>query len=121
MRILVTGATGFAGSHLAEALLSRPGVRLWGLSRSGAWPADQRHLAKRVELRRVDLCDRAAVEAVLREVEPEQIFHLAGYAALRRSVPQPDGAWAGNLRATRNLYVAGTPWGRPAPHPVARR
>src|SRR5262249_54163412 len=111
MRILVTGATGFAGSHLAEALLSRPGVRLWGLSRSGVWPADQRHLVKRVELRRVDLCDRAAVEAVLREVEPEQIFHLAGYAAVGRSFQEPDVAWTGNLGATRNLYEAVARWG----------
>jgi GDP-4-dehydro-6-deoxy-D-mannose reductase len=111
MRILVTGATGFAGSHLAEALLSRPGVRLWGLSRSGAWPADQRHLAKRVELRGVDLCDRAAVEVVLREVEPEQIFHLAGYAAVGRSFQEPDAAWAGNLGSTRNLYEAVARWG----------
>src|SRR5436309_1939959 len=101
MRILLTGATGFAGSHLAEALLCKPDVRLCGLSRRGEWPADQRHLADRVELRGVDLCDGAAVGQVLREVEPEQIFHVAGYAHVGRSFHEPDAAWAGNLAATR--------------------
>ena len=40
MRILLTGATGFAGSTLAEALLSKPDVRLCGLSRRGEWPPE---------------------------------------------------------------------------------
>src|ERR1700677_883583 len=104
MRILLTGATGFAGSYLAEALLSKPGVRLVGLSRRGDWPPEQRHLADRVELRSVDLGDAAAVEALLRAVEPEQIFHVAGYAQVGRSFQEADAAWAGNLTATRNLY-----------------
>jgi GDP-4-dehydro-6-deoxy-D-mannose reductase len=111
MRILVTGATGFAGSHLAEALLSKPGVRVVGLSRRGEWPADQRHLAGRVELLGVDLCDGGAVEAALRAVEPEQIFHVAGYAHVGRSFQEPDAAWSGNLAATRSLYEAVARWG----------
>jgi GDP-4-dehydro-6-deoxy-D-mannose reductase len=111
MRILLTGATGFAGSHLAEALLSKADVRLFGLSRGGAWSATQQHLAERVELRSVDLCDRVAVEAVLREIEPEQIFHVAGYAQVGSSFQEPDAAWNGNLAATRTLYEATARWG----------
>jgi GDP-4-dehydro-6-deoxy-D-mannose reductase len=111
MRILLTGATGFAGSTLAEALLAKPDVRLCGLSRHGEWPPEQRHLADRVELRSVDLCDGAAVETVLRAVEPEQIFHVAGYAAVGRSFQEPDAAWSGNLTATRSLYEATARWG----------
>src|SRR5688572_2015714 len=111
MRILLTGATGFAGSHLAEALLAKPGVRLVGLCRGAAWPAGQRHLEGKVELRGVDLCDEAAVEALLRETQPEQIFHVAGYAHVGRSFQEPDAAWNGNLRATRSLYEAAARWG----------
>src|SRR2546423_4185725 len=44
MRILVTGITGFAGGHLAEALSSRPGVELFGLSRHNRWPAIWKHV-----------------------------------------------------------------------------
>lgn len=111
MRILLTGATGFAGSYLAEALLSKPGVRLVGVSRRGDWPPEQQHLAGCFELRSLDLGDADAVEALLREVEPEQIFHVAGYAHVGRSFQEADAAWAGNLAATRNLYEAAARWG----------
>jgi GDP-4-dehydro-6-deoxy-D-mannose reductase len=111
MRILLTGATGFAGSYLAEALLSKPGVRLVGVSRRGDWPPEQQHLAGRVALRSLDLGDAAALEALLREVEPEQIFHVAGYAHVGRSFQEADAAWAGNLTATRNLYEGVARWG----------
>jgi GDP-4-dehydro-6-deoxy-D-mannose reductase len=111
MRILVTGITGFAGGHLAEALLARGGAEVHGVSRSGRWPAELRHLAGRAHLRPCDLGDRVAVEAVLREVRPERVFHLAGYAHVGRSVQEPDAAWGGNLTATRNLYEAIQRWG----------
>src|SRR5439155_14363087 len=106
MHILITGITGFAGGHLAEALLARGDVRLFGISRSGLWTSPWRHLAQRVTLRPCDLCDRAAVEELLRDVQPERIYHLAGYAHVGRSLAEPDAAWAGNLTATRYLYEA---------------
>src|SRR5947209_7109650 len=111
MRILVTGATGFAGVHLAEALLARGGAEVVGLSRRAEFPAAGRHLAGRVELRACDLCDGAAVGAVLRDVRPEQVYHLAGYAAVGRSFHEVEAAWAGNLTATRTLYEAVLAWG----------
>lgn len=111
MRILLTGVTGFAGGHLAEALLARPDSELFGLGRRRQWPEEWRQLAERVPLHTADLCDGAAVEAVLRKVQPEQIYHLAGYAQVGRSFQEPDAAWAGNLTATRCLYDAVCRWG----------
>jgi GDP-4-dehydro-6-deoxy-D-mannose reductase len=111
MRILLTGATGFAGAYLAEALLARGGVTLAAVARGADWPAVARHLAGRVALAACDLGDRAAVEAVLREARPEQVYHLAGYASPGRSFEEPDAAWAGNLQATRALYDALARWG----------
>jgi GDP-4-dehydro-6-deoxy-D-mannose reductase len=114
MRILVTGATGFVGGHLLEALLARGHCAVTALNRSGHWPADLAHLRDRVPLRACDLCDAAAVEAVLREVRPDSIFHLAGYAAPRKSEAEPEAAWDGNLTATWRLYDAVLRWsGRP--------
>lgn len=110
MRILITGVTGFAGGHLAQALRADT-VELTGLARRGDWPAEWRHLAAAVRLRACDLGAPAAVEAVLRAARPEQIYHLAGYAHVGQSFKEPDAAWAGNLMATRNLYDAVLRWG----------
>jgi GDP-4-dehydro-6-deoxy-D-mannose reductase len=110
-RALVTGATGFAGGHLVEALLAAGAVEVFGLSRAPNWPAALAHLAGRVELRSCDLCDSTAVEAVLREVRPEQVFHVAGYAHVGRSFQEPHKVWSGNLTATLSLYDAVVRWG----------
>jgi GDP-4-dehydro-6-deoxy-D-mannose reductase len=105
-RILVTGVTGFAGGHLVEALLARGERQIVGLSRGGDWGPVWKRLAGQIELRRCDLCDRAQIEAVLRDVKPGRVFHLAGYAHVGRSLSEPDAAWNGNLTATRTLYDA---------------
>jgi GDP-4-dehydro-6-deoxy-D-mannose reductase len=110
-RILITGITGFAGGHLAEALLARGGVELHGLSRRGTWPSEWQSLAAKATLRAADLGDRSAVLKLLEEVRPEQIYHLAGYPHVGKSEKQPEEAWAGNLTATRNLYEGVVGWG----------
>jgi GDP-4-dehydro-6-deoxy-D-mannose reductase len=111
MRILVTGITGFAGSHLAEALLAQAGVQLSGVSRQKSWPEYAKHLASRVQLLACDLADAASVQLMLRESQPDQIYHLAGYPHVGRSVREPNAAWTTNLSATRNLYEAILQWG----------
>src|SRR5205085_319532 len=70
-----------------------------------------RHLDGRAVLRGCDLCDGPATRALLREVQPDQIYHLAGYANAGRSFQEAEAAWAGNLTATLNLYDAVTRWG----------
>lgn len=112
MRILVTGATGFAGGHLVEALRVRADAQVVGLSRRGAWPEEWSSLAGAVELRSCDVGNRPALEAILRDVRPEQIYHLAGYPHVGRSFHEPDAAWEGNLGATRSLYDAVIRWGQ---------
>src|SRR5262249_57274725 len=103
MRILLTGVSGFAGGYLAEALLEQGGVELFGTSRRTQWPSELRHLAGRVVLRCCDLCDGPGIEALLREVRPEQVYHLAGYSHAGQSFREPETAWEGNLTRTRCL------------------
>jgi GDP-4-dehydro-6-deoxy-D-mannose reductase len=111
MRILVTGITGFAGSHLAEALLAEQGVELFGAARQARWPKGAELLASRVRLTACDLTNSAALDALVGKVQPERVFHLAGYPHTGRSMREVDAAWAGNLTATRNLYEAVARWG----------
>src|SRR5262245_7540444 len=102
MRILLTGVTGFAGGHLAEALLAKPGMELVGISRLGRRPV-QGH---KFPTRACDLSQPVNVPAVLGQWRPEQIYHLAGYAHVGRSFGEADAAWQGNLSATRSLLEA---------------
>ncbi len=114
MRILITGVTGFAGGFLAETLLHQAGVTLAGIARASRWTRHMHHLADRVELHGVDLCDSVKIEALLRRFQPEQIYHLAGYAHVGRSFQEPQLTWKGNLDATLALYDAVHRWdGKP--------
>jgi GDP-4-dehydro-6-deoxy-D-mannose reductase len=111
MVILVTGATGFAGGHLVEALLSRGEDRIVGISRKAVWPDEWRQLQGRVELRECDVGAQGTMTAILEDVRPERIYHLAGYAHVGRSFQEAEAAWEGNLTATRGLYEAVARWG----------
>jgi GDP-4-dehydro-6-deoxy-D-mannose reductase len=110
MRILITGLTGFVGGHLAEVLAAGD-AELFGLCRRPGWPADLAHLEKRVRLQVCDLCDEVALQGVLGDVAPDQIFHLAGYTNAGQSFRHAEAAWQGNLAATRGLYAAIERWG----------
>lgn len=111
MRILVTGVMGFAGGHLAEALLAQRQHRVIGVARRSVWPNVWSHLASAVELHECDVCASGPLEQLFRTVQPEQVYHLAGYPHVGRSFQEPDAAWQGNLTATRSLYDAVVRWG----------
>ncbi len=103
--VLITGITGFVGGHLAERLAGA-GHTLAGVGRSATWPGNLEHLAGAADLHAADLLDTASVEAVLKEVRPDWLFHLAGYANTGGSFREPGACWRDNLAATRSLYDA---------------
>jgi GDP-4-dehydro-6-deoxy-D-mannose reductase len=101
VRILITGATGFVGGHLIEHLRAEGGHDLVGISRHPANTSTHG-----IRFVTAELLDRPVVETVLRDVRPNWVFHLAGYASPGRSYREPDACWADNLAATRSLYDA---------------
>lgn len=111
MRILITGANGFVGSHLVQALLARGGAELSGITRHERWPPGWETLGAGIPLVQADLAAWPDLADYLRNTRPEQIFHLAGYADAGQSFVEPDAAWAGNFTATRCLYDAIRQWG----------
>ncbi len=100
MRILITGATGFAGSHLADQLLTQADVEVWGASNSPDCPP---FLDRRVRLAQIDLCDPTRVGELLASVKPDQIYHLAGQAFVPQSWADPWDTLENNIRPQLNI------------------
>ena len=98
--VLVTGAGGFAGSHLVEQLAGTEAIVGWGRS---APPPD---MAAGVTWQRVDLLDRDGVREAIRQSRPRAIFHCAGIAHVAQSWQQAAATLAGNALATHHLLDA---------------
>ena len=104
MRALITGIAGFAGSHLAEYLLSTTDWEVWGTIHRNQ--DNISHLQERLTLRRVDLRSPAAVVALLAEAQPDRIYHLAGQAFVPASWRRPWETYETNIRNQLNLLEA---------------
>ena len=96
-KVLVTGAAGFIGSHLAEALLAR-GDTVVGLDEFNDYydPAIKRknitEALKNPQYKMVeaDICDEPALRAVFEEERPDVVVHLAARAGVRPSLQDPN-------------------------------
>ena len=104
MRVLVTGAAGFIGMHLALRLLER-GDEIVGVDDLNAYydvSLKEARLARLVghpsfTFERVDIADRAAIERVFAEHRPERVVHLAAQAGVRYSIENPHAYVEANL------------------------
>lgn len=106
---LITGVAGQDGSYLAE-LLVRKGYRVVGTSRrpDATFPGSDR-----VELRVVALEDASAVTRCLAEVEPDEVYHLAGQSSVGRSFQDPAGTFRSIALSTSNLLESSRLAARP--------
>jgi GDP-4-dehydro-6-deoxy-D-mannose reductase len=108
LRVLITGASGFAGGHLAVACAAA-GDKVTGLSRSGfASRADGGavDLSDAGDSRAVDLSDAGATREAVREAEPDVIYHLAALSSVGRSWEEPARTMTENTASTVNVLEA---------------
>ena len=103
-RVLVTGVTGFIGSHLAEKLLQK-GYAVVGVERPCASRDLRpiRHLLEDITLLTCDLASYASVANTVRSADPQIIFHLGALSPVRYSFEHPFQYQETNLMGTINL------------------
>lgn len=111
MRALITGITGFAGSHLADYLLAhQPQVEIFGTRR---WRSPMDNLAHlgpdlggKIKLIETDLRDYSSVRTCLEEARPDYIFHLAAQSFVPTSWSAPAETLNTNIVGQTNIFEA---------------
>lgn len=108
-KVLITGIAGFAGSHLADLLLEKEEVELYGLKR---WNIERlrniKHLLddKRLTLIDCDITDPISVRNLVNKVKPDQIYHLAAESFVSPSWLHPSHYMDVNFKGTVNFLDA---------------
>src|SRR5258707_12930806 len=97
MRALITGVGGFVGRHLMQHLLAE-GDEVYGLGRAADVVGIQS-----VRIFQSDLGDRSAIERVIREIEPDAVYHLAAQSSPAESLGNPWAPTGNNCLARINL------------------
>ena len=107
MRALITGITGFAGSHLAEYLLAEhPDVEVFGTYRWRSRMDNIEHLRSKVKLLEADLRDYTSMYNALERSRPDFIFHLAAQSFVPSSWTAPNETLTTNVSGQTNLFEA---------------
>jgi nucleoside-diphosphate-sugar epimerase len=102
--VLVTGAAGFIGSHLVDALLER-GARVRGLDNFATGKRENLPSGNgRFELVEADLRDREACQKACRDAA--YVFHLAALGSVPRSLQDPASTIGVNVAGTANVFAA---------------
>lgn len=105
--ILITGITGFVGSHMAEMLLAEhPEVEIFGTRRWRSQNENIEGFHDKVHLIECDLNDAASVRSMIERVRPVYIFHLAAQSFVPTSWHAPVDTLTTNVFSQLNLFEA---------------
>jgi UDP-glucose 4-epimerase len=104
-KVLITGASGFVGSHLCSNL-GNLGAEVHGVSRS-----IQSSGSSSLTWWKVDLGDIEQVRSLFSAVQPDVVFHLASIATGKHDLDLVLPIFHGNLTSTVNLLTAATEFG----------
>ena len=106
--VLVTGATGFIGSHLVSALVSS-GARVHAFARESSSLERLKAHGNAVTIHSGDITDRDSIEKCFRSANPEVVFHLAADLRARHADPgleKVEGIFGVNVTGTLNVVLA---------------
>jgi GDPmannose 4,6-dehydratase len=108
-KALITGITGQDGSYLSRFLLQK-GYRVYGLIRKGN-PSSVSHLRylqieKKVQLLKTDYFKKEQIDAIMKRIKPDEIYHLAAMSSVAQSFREPLKTMEFNLLSTSHLLQA---------------
>lgn len=104
-KALVTGLTGFVGSHMGEFLL-KEGFDVYGIAR---WRSKKEHMENldgKVTILEADLLDAHSLDQLMLSVRPDYIFHLAAQSFVPASWTSPSATMEVNVVGSTNLFEA---------------
>ena len=108
-KILITGITGFVGSHLAEYILDNhsKGNEVHGTIRYHLSRQDNiRHLSGKIELHNCDYFDFKSTFSLIKKIKPDVIFHMAAQSFVSPSWDHPLTYMDANYKMTVNILDA---------------
>lgn len=107
MRVLITGITGFAGSHLADFIIAEfPWIEIFGTWRWRSRLENVEHLKNAVTFIECDLKDQSSIARALAKINPARIFHLAAHSYVPTSWKMPTEVLINNIGGEANLFEA---------------
>ena len=105
-RVLVTGVTGFAGSHLVDYMLTRNDCEIFGIQRWRSPLENVEHFKEKITLVECDLRDASSTRDTLERMRPDWIFHLAAQSFVPTSWSAPTESLTTNVLGELNIFEA---------------
>ncbi len=104
--VLITGTTGFVGSHMTDYLLNHTDCNLFGLKRPNSRLRNLRHNLNKITLIDGELLDQNSLVKVLKASKPDQIYHFGAMSWVTPSWDMPSAYMLTNAVGTINLFEA---------------
>lgn len=104
-KVLITGITGFAGSHLAELLLNLK-HKVYGTVRWRSRLENIENIKYKIKLIECDIKDASSVKDLVLKIKPDFIFHLAAQSFVPTSWHAPAETLTTNILSTLNIFEA---------------
>src|SRR2546427_4732550 len=105
-RVLVTGVTGFAGSHLVDYILARGDCEVYGIQRWRSRTENIEHFKDQITILECDLRDASSTRDTLENIRPDWIFHLAAQSFVPTSWTAPTESLTTNILGQINVFEA---------------
>ncbi len=117
-KALITGITGFVGSHMAELLIAE-GVDIYGIQRWRSKTENIEHIQNKIKFEEADLLDAHSLYTVIDKIKPDYIFHLAAQSFVQSSWASPTQTLEVNIIGSAHLFEAVRKTGLPITTQIA--